>query len=189
MNRLIKQAAVLATAVSAASCTSNPAAPQLNADMKPLTAISTLDLNRYLGTWHEIAKYPNRFQAMCKTNTTADYSILPNGALNVLNSCFDDKGMRKEAIGTARLKTGPSQLEVTFLPSYLRWLPFVWANYWVVAIDPDYQWSLVSEPNRQFAWVLAREKQLSPAQQTKVLAAMEAAGLQWQAMEKTSQLP
>ncbi len=173
-----------AVALLTTSCST---APTPSADVRPLNSISTLELNRYLGTWYEIAKYPNRFQAMCKSNTTAQYALLPEGGINVLNSCTDDKGLTTQANGAARIKAQPSQLEVSFAPTWTRWLPLVWANYWVVALDANYRWVLISEPNRQYAWVLAREKKLSDTDWVAVKAAVDSAALDLKRLELTIQ--
>jgi apolipoprotein D and lipocalin family protein len=62
----------------------------------------------------------------------------------------------------------PAQLEVSFLPAILRWLPFGWGNYWVVDLAPDGRYALVSEPTREYLWVLARQPQLAPSDEAAV---------------------
>ncbi len=160
-------------------------------EIAPLQAISSLDLQKYKGRWFEIAKYPNRFQAMCIKSTSAQYSLNENGVA-VLNTCTTDKNEATQALGQARAvgkisgeSLSPAQLEVAFAPTWIRWLPMVWGNYWVVAIDPNYRWSLVSEPKREFAWILARESKLSEADKQAVLAAVRAAGLDEKKLEWT----
>ena len=64
--------------------------------------ISSLDVPRYLGTWYEIAKFPNWFQKKCVGNTKAVYSVRPDGNLKVLNSCKTADGSISDAEGTAR---------------------------------------------------------------------------------------
>jgi apolipoprotein D and lipocalin family protein len=168
--------------------TSTPAFTQ---EIAPLATISSLDLKRYEGQWYELAKFPNRFQSMCVRATSAQYSI-NNEGVSVLNQCVNDKGLVVQVLGQARpvgvVQAGqlqPAKLEVAFAPSWLRWLPVVWGNYWVVALDPDYQWSLVSEPKREFAWVLARNNQLTPSQKEAVLQALRVNGLDEKKLEWT----
>jgi apolipoprotein D and lipocalin family protein len=48
-------------------------------------------------------------------------------------------------------------LEVRFAPNWLSWLPFVWADYWVIDLDPGYTWAVVGEPDRDYLWILSRE--------------------------------
>jgi apolipoprotein D and lipocalin family protein len=124
--------------------------------------IPTLDVQRYLGTWYEIAKYPNWFQKKCVSNTKAVYSVRADGTLKVLNSCRTAEGEVSEAEGTARqigAKDSP-KLEVRFAPAWLSFIPMVWGDYWVIDLDPQYQVAVVSDPRREYLWVLSRMPQL-----------------------------
>jgi apolipoprotein D and lipocalin family protein len=123
-----------------------------------LAAIPTLDVPRYLGTWYEIALYPNRFQKQCVAATRAQYSLLPDGGLQVLNQCRLQNGQVEQALGAAR-QLGPAdsaQLKVRFAPAWLSFLPAVWGDYWVIDLDVGYQLAAVSEPKREFLWILSR---------------------------------
>jgi apolipoprotein D and lipocalin family protein len=138
----------------------------------PLKPIAGLDLPRYMGRWYEIARYPNRFQSQCAGAATADYSLLPSGTVQVVNRCPKSGGKVDEAIGEAR-RVGPEgspTLQVRFAPAWLSFLPQVWGNYWVVELDAAYRLAVVSEPQRDFLWVLSREPVL-PAQEWAALSA------------------
>ncbi len=124
--------------------------------------IATLDVPRYLGTWYEIAKFPNWFQKKCVGNTKAVYTAKSDGNLRVLNSCKTASGETSEAEGAARqigAKDSP-RLEVRFAPEWLSFLPLVWGDYWVIDLDPQYQVAAVSDPKREYLWVLSRAPQL-----------------------------
>ncbi len=124
--------------------------------------IPSLDVQRYLGTWYEIAKYPNWFQKKCISNTKAVYSARADGSLKVLNSCKTAEGDVSEAEGTARqigAKDSP-KLEVRFAPAWLAFIPLLWGDYWVIDLDAQYQVAVVSDPRRQYLWVLSRTPQL-----------------------------
>lgn len=132
------------------------------ADPAPVKTIASLDVPRYLGTWYEIAKFPNWFQKKCVGNTKAEYSLRPDGNLKVLNSCKTANGEVSDAEGTARqigAKDSP-RLEVRFAPEWLSFLPMVWGDYWVIDLDPQYQVAAVSDPKREYLWVLSRTPQL-----------------------------
>lgn len=132
------------------------------ADAAPVKTIASLDVPRYLGTWYEIAKFPNWFQKKCVGNTKAEYSLRPDGNLKVLNSCKTANGEVSDAEGTARqigAKDSP-RLEVRFAPAWLSFLPMVWGDYWVIDLDPQYQVAAVSDPKREYLWVLSRTPQL-----------------------------
>lgn len=125
--------------------------------------LQTLDLTRYLGVWHEIAHLPLFFERNCLDDVTATYTQNPDGTVGVLNGCCTTSGTRDSSAGVAKTTTVPGALKVTFVPQWLRWLPPVWADYWVIDIDPDYQWSLVGGPTRKYLWILAREQSLTQA--------------------------
>ncbi|MEX1368367.1 MAG: lipocalin family protein [Nannocystaceae bacterium] len=127
--------------------------------LPPLQTVEQVELSRYLGTWYEIASYPQRFQKGC-TATTATYS-LPEGEdeIEVLNRCRKDSldGKLDEAKGRARIvdSTTNAKLEVSFFG------PF-WGDYWIIDLDPDYQWAVVGHPGRDYLWILSRTPQLEP---------------------------
>ena len=131
----------------------------------PLNTIASLDVPRYMGTWYEIAKYPAWFQRKCVSSTSAQYSVLETGRLQVVNRCKMANGEWNEAVGMARQIGGATspQLKVRFAPEWLSFVPMVWGDYWVIAIDPQYQWVIVSEPSRQYMWILSRTPTLPRA--------------------------
>lgn len=124
-----------------------------------LRTVPTVDLNRYAGRWYEIARYPNRFQKQCAGNTTADYKLLTDGRIEVVNQCRQSDGSLKAAKGSARIVDSAtnSKLEVRFAPSFLSFLPFVWGDYWITDLGPNYEYSVVGSPDRKYIWILARE--------------------------------
>jgi apolipoprotein D and lipocalin family protein len=65
---------------------------------------------------------------------------------------------------------------VRFAPDWLSWLPWVWADYWVIALDPGYQWAVVGEPDRDYLWILSREPSMDRAQFEQLKARAEAMG-------------
>ena len=151
--------------------------------------IATLDVPRYLGTWYEIAKFPNWFQKKCVSNTKAVYSAKPDGNLRVLNSCKTTAGEISEAEGLARQigsKDSP-KLEVRFAPEWLSFLPLVWGDYWVIDIDSQYQLAAVSDPRREYLWVLSRTPQLDPKVYANLLQRLKQQQFDIQKLEITAQ--
>lgn len=144
----------------------------------PLQTVARLDLPRYLGTWYEIAKYPNRFQQKCVADTRADYQLRPDGQVRVLNQCRRADGSVDSAEGAARLVGGTDspRLQVRFAPVWLGWLSAVWGDYWVIDLDPAYQLVAVSEPQREFLWVLSRQPQVDPQAYQALLQRLSAQG-------------
>jgi len=130
---------------------------------KTLDVVPSVDMLRYIGTWYEIARLPNRFQEKCAGDVTATYSILDNGEIMVVNRCRQENGEITEAEGRARRASdeGPNtKLKVRFAPAFLSLLPFVWGDYWIIDLAPDYSYAVVSEPERKYLWILARSQEM-----------------------------
>ena len=122
---------------------------------------SNIDISRYMGIWHEVARLPMLFQNSCVDNISARYSLNENNSVNVINQCrrADNKIITAEGIALAIDHTN-SKLKVTFLPKVLRWLPFTKAPYWILRLDENYQTALVGTPNRQYLWLLSRNPKI-----------------------------
>jgi apolipoprotein D and lipocalin family protein len=137
----------------------------ISAPAAPLEVVPKVDLARYAGKWYEVARLPNRFQRDCAGDTSATYSLRPDGKIKVVNECRKADGKVKQATGTARLaaKEGPNtKLKVTFF-----W-PFS-GDYWIIGLDPDYRWAAIGEPSRRYFWVLSRTPSMDEATLRKVL--------------------
>lgn len=125
---------------------------------EPLKAVPDLDVARYAGTWHELARLPMYYERKCARDITATYTARQAGGLTVTNACVREDGVRMSSEGVARQAgDDPAKLEVRFAPGWLSFLPFVWADYWVIAVDADYRWAIVGEPDREYLWFLSRE--------------------------------
>lgn len=154
-----------------------------------LKSIPKLDPQRYSGRWHEIAKFPNWFQRKCVSDTSADYSLMPEGGLRVVNQCRLQNGRMDQALGVARQVGGASsaRLQVRFAPAWLSLLPFVWGDYWVVDLDDSYELAAVSEPKREYLWILSRSPTVDEARYAALLGRLTAMGLDVSKLERTVQ--
>ncbi len=123
---------------------------------KPLEVVPRVDLNRYLGTWYEIATIPQRFQKDC-VGVTADYTLRDDGKIDVLNTC------RKKALD-GELKTAKGKAWVVDKETNAKLkVQFFWpfrGDYWIIELDPDYQYAVVGHPNRKYLWILCRTPQM-----------------------------
>jgi apolipoprotein D and lipocalin family protein len=148
----------------------------------PLTAVDHVDLRRYAGKWYEIARYPNRFQRNCQSDTTAIYTLRDDGKVQVVNSCREKDGKATTARGTAKVvdKKTNAKLKVTFF-----W-PF-YGDYWVIGLSPDYQYAIVGEPSRKYLWILSRTPAMEEATYQEVLRLVETLGYQRGKLQKTNQ--
>ena len=152
-------------------CASAHAEPSVS-----VAPLPSLDVPAYMGAWYQVAWFSNRFQKQCISNTSATYRQMPDGLLEVVNRCRREDGSVDSVTGLARpsgtavLRGGqlePAQLEVSFLPVWLLWLP-VWGSYWVLELAPDGRYAVVSEPTREYLWVLARRPELAPEDETAI---------------------
>jgi len=144
---------ILASTILAASLAS------LAASAEPLKTVDSLDLERYKGRWYEIARFQQRFERDL-VGVTAEYSLRPDGRVDVLNSGFKYTldGKPKAAKGVARRPdpSKPGRLEVSFFG------PF-YGDYLVFGLDEaNYSWALVGDDSRKYLWFLARSPQIEP---------------------------
>jgi apolipoprotein D and lipocalin family protein len=130
-----------------------------------VTPVSALDVPRYMGLWYEIAAIPQIFQTGCR-NTTATYTLQEDGSVEVVNQCrlLWSSGFPLSATGRATIPNPmePAKLKVSFFGSQ--------ADYWVLALAPDYSYALVGDPARRSLWILSREKTMSEATYDKLVA-------------------
>jgi len=157
------------------------AAPVLASDAAPLQSLPEVVVSSYLGTWYQVALFPNRFQSQCISDTTATYATRPDGSLDVLNQCRLADGRIDAARGVARParpiendRLRPARLTVSFLPAWLQWLPVGRGDYWVVDRADDGRYAVVSEPTRRYLWVLSRTPVLSPEDETAIRSRLRA---------------
>ncbi|MCB1364456.1 MAG: lipocalin family protein [Rhodobacteraceae bacterium] len=124
--------------------------------------VGQLDLDRYLGKWYEIARFPNSFETGCQ-GVTAEYALRGDGKVRVVNTCHTGAvdGPVKQARGLARV-VAPGRLEVSFVP-WLSFLPFLWGDYWILDVTPDYSVAVVGTPAGRTGWILARAPRIAPA--------------------------
>ncbi len=137
-----------------------------------VTAIKGFELERYLGTWYEIARLDHRFERGL-SRVHAQYSLREDNGIRVINRGFDaKKGQWSEAEGKAYFLGDPDigRLKVSFFG------PFYGA-YNIVHLDhEDYRYAMVTGPNTRYLWILARDPHLDPAIVERLVAEAEALG-------------
>lgn len=155
-----------------------------------VTPVPSVDLSRYVGRWFEIAKYPNRFQKNCASDTTADYTLRPDGRMTVTNICRRTDGSVIEAVGIARPRDAArpdATFKVRFAPAFLSFIPKVWGDYWILALPSDYRYVVVGEPSRTYLWILSRTPAMSADDYDAAVAAAVANGYDAARLVKTKQ--
>jgi len=119
-----------------------------------LKPVQNFELNRYLGTWHEIARLDHSFERGLK-NVTAEYSIREDGGVKVINTGTNRQTNElKQAEGKAYFLGSDkvASLKVSFFGP-------IYGGYHVVKLDLDYQMALVIGPSKDYAWILSRSTQ------------------------------
>jgi apolipoprotein D and lipocalin family protein len=141
-----------------------PAVPDIAVPAVAVQPVAAVDLERFEGSWFEIARIPAWFQNRCARDTTARYKRRSDGRITVINRCLTRGGRVDAAEGLARVldPATNARLQVSFV-SLLGWRPF-WGDYWILGIDPDYRWLAVGDPRRQYGWILSRSNALEPNQ-------------------------
>lgn len=131
-------------------------------DQPPVRVVESVDLARYVGVWHEVARLPNRFEDQCATDITATYARRPDGRLDVTNRCRKQDQSYDEANGVARIVDTQTnaKLKVRFAPAWLSVLPFVWGDYWILGLADDYTYAVVGSPDRKYLWFLSRKPKM-----------------------------
>ncbi len=168
----------LALAVSSAHAERLP-------DPQGMAVVPKVDLERYLGTWFEIATIPQFFQRGCYAST-ATYSLRDDGDIRVVNVCRKGSltGDLARAEGKAWVVDSESnaKLEIMF-----QW-PFSDA-YWIIELGEDYDYAVVGHPNREYLWVLSRSPWLEPAKYQGILERMAVLGYDLELIVPTVQPP
>ncbi|WP_309615047.1 lipocalin family protein [Salinibacterium sp.] len=156
--------ALLSTVAVAPAFASGDQAASTPRAVKP---VASLDLQRYSGTWLQLAAIPARFTAQCVRDTRAEYTPLPDGLVKVINTCTVADGSVSTVEGRARV-TGPTsnaQLEVTFAQANGQFLFQAAGAYWVIGLDQQsYSWAVVGDPTRTNGFVLSRAPELNARQ-------------------------
>lgn len=145
----------------------------------PLRTVEHVDLQRYAGTWYEIASFPTFFQRGC-SRTTATYEVRDDGRVSVRNRCLRN-GEKAGVAGVAwPLDETNARLKVRFF-----W-PFT-GDYQILALDPDYGWAVVGTPSRGYLWILARTPRIDEALYRELAAKAEAQGFAVSRLVRTPQ--
>ena len=131
------------------------------------STVKAVDLNRYLGSWYEIAKYDHVFERGLDY-AMANYTLREDGKIDVLNTGIKD-GRAKDAKGIAKTTNIPGLLKVSFFG------PF-YSDYRIMMLDTNYQYVLVGGSNDKYLWILSRTPQLDEATKALILAEADKRG-------------
>ena len=150
------------------------------------TTVDQVDAERYLGTWYELGSV-KQFFSVGLVNITANYQLNPDGSIRVENrgEYFVDGGPESLIVGNAvAVDSSFARLNVSFAgPASSDGL----GNYWIVDLDPDYQWAVVSDPTGTSAFLLSRTPTVSDELYDELIDRAAAAGVQTGGITRTEQ--
>lgn len=168
---------LIPTFIIALACTSVSAG---EAVPTPLKTVEKVDLSRYLGKWYELGRFPAWFQKDCH-KSTAEYSLRDDGNIKVVNTCRkgSPEGREKSSTGKAWVvdKETSAKLKVQFV-----W-PFS-GDYWIVELGKDYEYAVVSEPKRNYLWILSRTPSMEEEKFNGIVARMKENGFDVSKLER-----
>ena len=132
-------------------------------DSSDPSVVEQVDINKYSGKWYEIGRYPSFFQRNC-VSSTAEYQVLPDNSLSVHNICYREDRSTSDIKGTAKIANVavPAKLKVRFNL-------FAKGDYWIIALDPNYQWAVVSSAKKSSLFILARRQTIESTLKSKIL--------------------
>lgn len=119
------------------------------------STVKSLDVKRFMGRWYEICRYDHRFERGM-THVTADYSLLPDGKIRVVNRGIK-KGRHKESVGKAK-QPNPAEYPGRLKVSFFLWF---YSDYYVLELAPDYTYAVIGSSSGDYLWILSRTPQLS----------------------------
>ena len=139
--------------------------------------VPSVDLQRYLGQWYEIASIPQSFQKQCVGQVTAEYSQAEDSLIKVVNSCEEQSGERSVSEGRAKVEdiATNAKLKVTFV-KIIDWIFKFGGDYWIIDLAPDYHYAVVGHPTRDYGWVLSRTPSLPQSELVTIEAGLRRQG-------------
>ena len=154
-----------------------------NTQAQTLQTVPGVDLKKYAGKWYEIASYPQYFQKGCHC-TTAEYTLSEKGYVIVENRCNRDSVNGKQSYirGKAFVEegSGNAKLKVQFF-----W-PFK-GKYWIIDLENDYSYAVVSHPNKKYLWILSRTSKMDDSVYQQIISRLKSIGFDLSKLQKTKQ--
>jgi apolipoprotein D and lipocalin family protein len=152
-----------------------------------LVPMPNVDLSRYVGQWFEVASLNNGGHDSSARASSVTYAFGRDG-IHVMRRHRHPDGSEERAFGVARAVPGShgTKMKVSIAPSWLRWLPWVWDELWVLQLDANYRTALVGTPDHRKLWVLSRTPQLDELELQRMAGAAHMQGYDTSALRRTS---
>lgn len=147
------------------------------------TAVGSVDLKKYEGLWYDVASFPQRFQKGCHC-TTAEYTIMPKGYVKVVNKCRKG-GFNERTSGITGRAFPVKGSNNTKLKVQFFW-PFR-GDYWIVKLDSNYEWAVVSSPGKEYLWLLSRKPVIEESLYDTIINSLKKEGYDTARLKRTPQ--
>jgi apolipoprotein D and lipocalin family protein len=152
----------------------------LQARCKPLETVKYVELKKYMGTWFEIAAFPQSFEKGCIC-TSATYGLAEDGSVIVKNRCIQND----------KLKVTEGRAFVTDHTNAKLEVQFFWpikGKYWIIDLAKDYSYAVVGHPNRNYLWILSRRPTLDEQTYNELVVRAADKGFDVRNLVKTEQI-
>ena len=177
MNRFCLILMVALCAVSFAGCKPS----------NPPDTVPFVDVQRYVGTWYELARYPQFFEKGL-VGVTAEYALQDDGTVSVTNrghkGALDGPDSSIHGVATVVDTTTNAKLSVKFDPFPASLFP---GDYWIIELGENYEYAVVSDPKRVTLWILNRTPQMQDADYDAIIASLIDKGFDTTKLELTPQ--
>lgn len=143
--------------------------------------VSSVDVERYCGTWYEIASFAPKEERNCR-RTRAEYTLNSEGYVDVKNSCIQRGGRERSIKAKAYPVEGSGNSRLV-----VRFFRFVKGDYWVVDLADDYSWAAVSTPTSRSLWILSRTPYMDETLYAEIVEGLKERGFDTGRLVKTVQ--
>jgi apolipoprotein D and lipocalin family protein len=153
------------------------------ATQSTVRTVDDVDLERYMGLWYAVAHIPTTFERRCIRGITAEYTLLENGQVQVVNGCCQEDGSLQQARGRAWIPDPqePGKLKVSFV-RFLWWWLFP-GDYWILDLGDAYEYAVVGHPKLTYGWILSRTPTLPGPTLREIIGRLEEQGYSFDAFE------
>jgi len=123
-----------------------------------VTTVDAVDPQKFVGTWYRISSKPIIFEPNCACARQV-LTAKSDNTIGVYNTCD------KEVVGGPLVSIGgyavPNDNTFAKFDVHFTGVSQV-GSYWIIALDADYRWAVVSDSYGYSLYVMSREPQLAP---------------------------
>lgn len=147
----------------------------INENKTPV-AMNNFNIDKYLGLWYEIGKIENSYEKDCSIPITSDWALRDDNNIGITYSCTNTKGEKNisKAIGYFVNDNNIGQIEISFMPKWLKFLHFL--NLDLIILHTDYKYSVEGTKNKKMLWIMARSENVDKSEIKKLVSIAQKQG-------------